>query len=155
MPFIEVHPAPGLGEMLPGWFVVPNNPFAKPEPVAMGNGVGMMLPMMASQRSRNVLLDIAQTVGRAPGERGSGPVVIHGLGAVSTEDLNPSNWSWQTWLVILGVGVLALSMSRKKRLAYKAAKHSAKAQYYAALAAAKEKHPFLPVAAYQTIAKQS
>ena len=153
MPFVDIHPAPGLGEMLPGWFVVPNNPFAERKPIAVGTGVGMMLPATASQNARNVLLDIAQRVGRPPGEKGSGPVIIHGLGAIGTEDLNPANWGWQTWLLLAGAGILLLSMTRKKRMEYKAAKHLAKAQYYESLAAARAKHPYLPVAAYQAIRK--
>lgn len=151
MPFIDIHPAPGLGEMLPGWFVVPNNPFAPPQPIGMGTGVGMILPAAASQNARNVLLDIAQTVGRAPGERGKDPVVIHGLGAFEASDLNPQNWDLPTWIFIAGAGLFLLATMRRGRLEYKAAKHAAKARYYEALSEAKKQHPTLTASAYRAM----
>lgn len=153
MPFIDVHPAPGLGEMLPGWFVVPNNPFQPREPVSVGTGVGAILPMQAqaAMQARNVLIDAARSVGRGPGEKGDGPVVIHGLGAINLQDVVPSQWSWQVWAAVIAGALILLSMTRKNRLAYKAAKHAAKAQYYEALAAAKSRSPVLPVYAYRSI----
>jgi len=44
MPFLHLHPAPGLGELMPGWFVVPQNPIAPdytalvPTPQAKAHG---------------------------------------------------------------------------------------------------------------------
>lgn len=38
------HPAPGLGVMLPGWFVVPNNPFEPPVPVAYQPTLRELMP---------------------------------------------------------------------------------------------------------------
>lgn len=149
MPFVNVHPAPGLGEMLPGWFVVPNNPFYPNQPVGIGTGVGMVLPAMERSK-RNVLMEAAQSVGRGPSEHGGKePVVIHGVGAIDPGELNPATWDTSTWLIV-GVGAfLVLSLLRKDRREYKAAKLRAKAEYLEKLSSLKKKHPYLSVSAYE------
>jgi len=43
MAHLNIHPAPGLGELIPGWFVVPNNPFQPRQPVARTVGVGELI----------------------------------------------------------------------------------------------------------------
>ena len=153
MPFINVHPAPGLGEMLPGWYVVPNNPFQPRKPVAIGKGMGLMLPA-STPIPQNPLIDTLKTVGMPAGQTGK-VGVINGLGVIDleryAEKLDPRSWSMNTWLIIGGALLIVLLMTRKgaSRYEYKAAKAEAKAQYYSALAAAKKKHPTFIGAAYQ------
>lgn len=50
MPHISLHPAPGLGELMPGWHIVPQNPIAPdytelvPTPQARANGRTVYVP---------------------------------------------------------------------------------------------------------------
>ena len=52
MPHLSLHPAPGLGELMPGWFVVPQNPIAPdstplvPTPQARSGGKPVYIPRM-------------------------------------------------------------------------------------------------------------
>ena len=41
---IAFHPAPGLGELMPGWFVVPQNPITDTGGVTYTPGIGDILP---------------------------------------------------------------------------------------------------------------
>jgi hypothetical protein len=140
MAFLNIHPAPGLGVMLPGWWTVPNNPFSPPVPVAVAPSATQELAEeVANARPRNA---IAEAV-RAIDPRAKGPVTVHGLGAAFNLDeaLDFSRWDWTTWLIIGGAALLLLSSMRKNRLGYKAAKYQAKADYYKSIAAAKASSP--------------
>jgi hypothetical protein len=140
MAFLNIHPAPGLGVMLPGWWTVPNNPFSPPVPVGVAPSATQELAEeLANARPRNA---IAEAV-RAIDPTARGPVTVHGLGAAFNLDeaLDFSKWDWTTWLLIGGAALLLLSSMRKNRLSYKAAKYQAKADYYKSIAAAKAESP--------------
>ena len=150
MPFVNVHPAPGLGEMLPGWFVVPNNPFQPRSVVGVGKGVGMMLPA-GFVVPQNPLIDALRTVGMPAGKTAS-IGYINGIGEISLDSAWESTQSvvsgvtsfvQQHPYLSLGLGVLLLMMvtrrgSRAERLA---AKYGAKARYYEQMAQYKMRYP--------------
>ena len=150
MPFVNVHPAPGLGEMLPGWFVVPNNPFRPRAVVGVGKGVGMMLPA-GFVVPQNPLIDALRTVGMPAGKTAS-IGYINGIGEISLDSVWQSvqptvssitDFVRQHPYLSLGLGVLLLMMvtrrgTRAERLA---AKYSAKARYYEELADYKRRYP--------------
>jgi hypothetical protein len=146
MPFINVHPAPGLGELTPGWFIVPNNPFQLRQPVARTTGVGELVAAHWTL-PQNPLANQLATIGLPPGQS-SQKAVIQGLGAIDLGSefsswANPGEWTFSQWALVIGVGALFLLTMRKDRAGYKAAKLQAKADYYRALQDARSKHKTL------------
>lgn len=84
---INRHPAPGLGELQPGWFVVPQNPMQGPVSYIRGIGDilstdGFTVPQnpVAGYNAGHVL-----PIGVQPGQRGTinnKPVGVGGLGGL-------------------------------------------------------------------------
>jgi len=143
MAHLNIHPAPGLGELIPGWFVVPNNPFQPRQPVARTVGVGELVAANWTL-PQNPLANALSTIGLPPGQR-SGKAVIQGLGAIDLGSelaswANPGRWTLGQWALVIGIGALFLITMRKDRAGYKAAKLQAKADYYRALQEARLKH---------------
>lgn len=144
MAHIHRHPAPGFGELTPGWWVVPNNPFSPP--VLKGTSVGIGQLVAANWTlPQNPLANALSTVGLPPGQK-SGVGHLQGLGAINLNEqfqrwANISNWSLGQWAIVIGLGALFLITVRKDRSGYRAAKLQAKADYYRAISEAKKSHP--------------
>lgn len=118
MSHIPFHPAPGFGELMPGDFVVPQNPITMTQ-----NGIGRIARMgelMPGQFSvpQNPIVRNFQTgmqgmgtLGCAGGmgcdKGGFTGSLAGGMGEVDWEGLSPENWTSSTkWIV--GGGVLLL-----------------------------------------------
>lgn len=147
MAWVNHHVAPGLGDLLPGWFVVPQNPIAQPHELKRVESIGEFLPARLLT-PYNPLLHSLASVGRAPGERGGGKVGIMGLGEFNLSTFTGSigdavkGISGTQWAMIGGgVLLLVLLVSRPGRSQYREAVSRAKAQYRDALATAKRKYP--------------
>lgn len=147
MAWINHHPAPGLGDLLPGWFVVPQNPITQPHEMKRVESIGEFLPARL-MLPYNPLVNALATVGRASGDRGGGRVSLMGLGEFNlssiTGNIGDAFGSMDTkkWLMIGGGAlVLILLLSRPGRSQYREAVSRAKAQYRDALASAKRKYP--------------
>lgn len=77
MPFIYTHPAPGFGDLLPGWFVVPQNPILDamgipPTPVAKVQSMGELLPGKFVVPQNPLIGQLAAGVMVGPGGKGTG-----------------------------------------------------------------------------------
>jgi hypothetical protein len=148
MAWINHHPAPGFGDLLPGWFVVPQNPITQPHEMKRVQGVGEFLPARLLT-PYNPLLDSLRTVGRPAGSVGGGKVgLMGGLGEFNLSDITGDigdavkGISTTQWLMIGGaVLVLVVLVSRPGRSQYREAVARAKEQYRSAVAAAKRKYP--------------
>jgi len=131
----NVHPAPGLGALVPGFFVVPQNPIDDANGGGM-RGVGYIPhigELLAAQFDvpQNPLRTNALAkspfgcgCGGGCGGKGAscscGQVSINGIGALSFPDLGNLNFSpsaiiggtagMSTYLVLAGAGLLAMSL---------------------------------------------
>jgi hypothetical protein len=147
MAWITHHPAPGFGDLLPGWFVVPQNPITQPHEMKRVQSVGEFLPARLLT-PYNPLVNALQTVGRAPGDKGGGKVGLMGLGEFNlsafTGNIGDTFKSLSTtqWIMI-GGGVLVVLMllARPGKSEYQSAVRRAKEQYREAIAAARRKYP--------------
>ena len=145
---IPFHPAPGLGEMLPGFFVVPQNPIK----AAGGMGgiryqphVGELMPASFTVPQNPIVKNIRTgmgglATGRFMGFTGG----MSGLGEFDlssiTENFKPGEWSTQTWLMIAGAGILLIMMARPGQSQYKAAMSQARADYQKSVAGIRSKY---------------
>jgi len=94
---IPVHPAPGLGDLLPGWFVVPQNPIrdagtpVKANVTAKAGGavvkvpsMGELMPGMFTVPQNPLRQALASPPGTGvPGTKGLGCGTCHGMGDAS------------------------------------------------------------------------
>jgi hypothetical protein len=155
MAHINYHPAPGLGDLLPGFFVVPQNPIMAAEQAAVGNPVQTTrVPQMGElvrasfTVPQNPLLNALATVGRPPGMAGlacpycDDAVALNGLGEFSLGGAFGSlTQNWQTWAMVGGGLLLVmLLMGRGNKSAYKSELSAAKADYYKRVQGAKTKY---------------
>lgn len=163
MSHVPFHPAPGMGDLLPGYFVVPNNPItsAAGGPGATGVGrvahIGELMPA-SFVVPENPLMNALATVGRGPASQkslggcgctglgcGCGDrMSLSGLGEFNldsiTQNLNPTQWSGTTIAMVAGGALLLLLMMRPGKSAYQSAVYQAKSDYKKALATAKSKY---------------
>jgi len=155
MAHIGYHPSPGLGDLLPGFFVVPQNPITMAEQEAMGKPMHTTrVPHMGElvrasfTVPQNPLLNALATVGRAPGMAGlacpycEDMVSLSGLGEFSLGDAFGSLASnWQMWAALGGGLLLIMFLSgRGNKSAYKSELSAAKSDYYKRGAGAKTKY---------------
>ena len=155
MAHIGYHPAPGLGDLLPGFFVVPQNPIMAAEQSAAGQPVqATRVPQMGElvrasfTVPQNPLLNALATVGRPPGMAGlacpycDDNVALSGLGDFSLEGaMSGFASNWQTWAMVGGGLLLVLFLSgRGNKSAYKSEVAAAKADYYKRVQGAKTKY---------------
>lgn len=147
MAWINHHPAPGFGDLLPGWFVVPQNPITQPHQMKRVQSVGEFLPARLLT-PYNPLLNSLRTVGRPAGDVGGGRVGLMGMGEFNLSTFTGNigdavkGISTTQWLMIGGaVVVLVVLLSRPGRSQYREAVGRAKEQYRSAIAAAKRKYP--------------
>lgn len=131
------HPAPGLGELLPGFFVVPQNPItAARQGVGYIPRMGELLPASFTVPQNPIVKNFHSNMGglggcptgNCGGFTGAlaGPV---GMGELDMSDFNPSNWTMNTWMIAGGVAILLILMSRPGGSEYKAAMSQARADY--------------------------
>jgi hypothetical protein len=122
MAFTNFHPAPGLGELMPGDYVVPQNPItAAQKGVKYIARVGELLPGQFSIPENPIVRNFRTgmqgmgTLGCAglgcdrAGFTGSLAGGSMSLGELDLTDLDPANWSSTTkWLAIGGLVLLIL-----------------------------------------------
>ena len=152
MSHIHRHPAPGLGELIPGWWNVPNNPFNQPTVKSVRPSVGELV-RTNWVLPQNPLANSLSTVGLPAGQK-SGRGVLQGLGQININEFlqdwaDPSSWTLGQWALVVGIGAVLLVTMRKDSSAYRAAKLQAKADYHRAIAEAKSKSPTLAYRAYE------
>jgi hypothetical protein len=156
-----------MGDLLPGYFVVPNNPItsAAGGPGATGIGrvahVGELMPA-SFVVPENPLMNALVTVGRGPASQkslsglgggcgctglgcGCGDrMSLSGLGEFNmdsvTQNLNPANWSATTMAMVGGGVLLLILMMRPGGSEYKAAVTRAKADYQSTIASIRKKY---------------
>lgn len=146
MSHIHRHPAPGFGELMRGWWVVPNNPFQQNTVKGRVVGTGELVSAYWTL-PQNPLANALSTVGLPSGER-SRTATIQGLGSIDltqvlSEWSNPAQWTATQWAIVAGIGLLLLMTMRKDRTAFRAAKYRAKADYLQAVSEARKKSPTL------------
>ena len=125
MAFTNIHPAPGLGELMPGFYVVPQNPITMAQ-TGMGYSprMGDLLPA-AFTVPQNPIVNNFQTGMQGMGTMGCAPGSKCGMGfmgslagmgegeseiALDPTAVLPSTWDKSTmWIVIAGAFVLLLS----------------------------------------------
>lgn len=147
MSHIPFHPAPGFGELMPGDYVVPQNPIS-----AAQKGIGYIarmgelmpgqfsVPQNPIRRNFETGMQGMGTMGcvglgcSAAGFTGSlagGSLAGMGnLGEVDWEGLNPSNWSTTTKWVVAGGLLLAVLMYRPDKRGMRAELAKAKKDIY-------------------------
>lgn len=143
MNHIGIHPAPGIGDMLPGWWAVPQNPItaaaAKYNP-----RMGELLPGSFVVPQNPILASLSHGVNNSSMGCASCQYTRNNMGMGDLgyfDSWSPTAWTWQEWATV-GVGVLlVLSMLRPGQSQYKAAVSSAKDQYRKAVASARAKYP--------------
>lgn len=153
MAHLPFHPAPGLGELLPGFFVVPQNPItAAVKGTQYIPHVGELLPASFSV-PQNPIVKTFQTnmngLGACPrGNCGgftgalAGATLpgMSGLGEMDMSSFNPGNWSTATWALVAAGGIVLLMMSRPGKSAYQAAMAQARADYQKQVAGIRSKY---------------
>lgn len=134
---LPFHPAPGIGELLPGFFVVPQNPIRD----ASGMGgvkyqphIGELLPASFNVPQNPIVKNIQTGMGGLArgGFEGFTAGMAGGMSGLGEFDLSsfiPSQWSKTTWMIVAGVGVMLIMMSRPGKSAYQAAMAQARADY--------------------------
>jgi len=65
---------------------------------------------------------------------------MEGLGEFDLSTFNPSQWSKTTWMIVGGVGILLVMMSRPGKSAYQAAMSQARADYSKSVATIRGKY---------------
>ncbi len=146
---INGHPAPGFGELIPGSYVVPQNPITMAESgVRYVNRMGELLPGAFSV-PQNPIIRNFQTGMQGMGTMGcvglgcdGGGFMgsLAGMGEIDLSTFSPSGWSTQTWWIIGGAAVLLVLMMRPGGGEYKAALSQAKTDYVKAVAGVKRKY---------------
>lgn len=135
------HPAPGIGNLMPGWWTLPQNPIV---PARYQARMGELLPGTFVVPQNPIVKTLSTGVnsasmGCASCQYRSANMGLGNLGYFDT--MTPSTWGWMEWATI-GVGaVLVLSMMRPGKTEYKAAVTSAKETYRKAIAGARAKYP--------------
>ena len=152
MPYLSFHPAPGVGDLLPGWFVVPQNPI---KPVTMQQNMGDFLPAQFAVpqnpiNNNAILKTLAVGVNtaamgcascqyRAANLNGMGGLGLGDLGYFTSFD--PTTWGMAEWATI-GIGAFILfGAFRPSGSEYQKAVAAAKAQYRDAVTKAKTRYP--------------
>ena len=145
---IPFHPAPGIGELLPGFFVVPQNPIRD----AMGMSgvryqphIGELMPASFTVPQNPIVKNIQTGMGGLAQGRFMGFTSgMAGLGEFDlssiTDSFKPGEWSTQTWMMIAGAGIIAIMMMRPGGSQYKAAMSQAKADYSKSVAGIRSKY---------------
>ena len=141
---ITRHPAPGIGDILPGWFAVPQNPLV---PAKYHQSIGELLAATFVV-PQNPIMDAntSNSVGKPAQCSTCGPVIsgggVSGLGSLGMfESFDPRTWGMLEWAVVAGGGLLVLSMLRPGRSAYREELSRAKAAYRDTVAKVKRKYP--------------
>lgn len=125
--------APGFGDILPGNFVVPQNPISHPMAGVRIPHVGELMPARFAEPENPLLNALA---GRTmPGSGGCGSCA-GGMGALDLSSItgSVSSWAssqpWTTWAVIgaAAVGVFMLMGRGSSRTAYQREKREAMAR---------------------------
>lgn len=149
---IGIHPAPGFGELLPGFFVVPHNPIVQASYVPR---IGELLPAKFSMPENPIIRALAGDNGLRPtgprqvsvsalgqcgciaGKCGMGceQLGMSGLGMGDLGTMIASTWPW------LAIGVLLLFVGgRPSGSEYRAARMKARAKYLTELAELRRKY---------------
>jgi len=167
MPMISYHPAPGLGDLLPGFFAVPQNPFDRAvHGITQIPHVGELLAarwtIPENPLARMVVMGPApHCLCSGPGcGIGCGPNGVSGLGGIediwtTIKNTASTAWAtaktavggiagggWQTYALI-GGGLLVvyfLTSRGKGRSPYRQAVSEARKKYTAAVAGAKARY---------------
>lgn len=145
MASIDFHPAPGLGELLPGFFIVPQNPIEPdftelvPTPQAMSGGrpvyiahAGELMPASFPVPQNPLVKELSGLgvlgcggcgagCGCAGAHPMSGLAGLEGLGAFSLSDITSNvQQNWVTYAVIGGAALLLFmggkEVSRRRRV---------------------------------------
>jgi len=155
MAHIGYHPAPGLGDLLPGFFVVPQNPILAAEQAQAGQPLTTRrIPQMGELVRasfvvpQNPLINALATVGKPAGVSGlscgacDDTVTLSGLGEFSLGEIGSSiAANWQTYAMIGGGLLLVMFlMGRGNKSAYRSELAAAKSDYYKRVGAAKSKY---------------
>lgn len=165
MSMIAYHPAPGLGLMLPGWFVVPNNPLQARQAVAYQPTLGEIMPARFVVPENPLLR--ALSLGAAPkclcSSMGCGMgCPTHGMaglpevweqvkgtatgvwntvtGAVTGAVSGVTGLGNWTTYALLGGGALVLYMVFARGGGYRSAARKARQEYRAKIAGLKQQH---------------
>ncbi len=130
MSMIQYHPAPGLGDLLPGFFVVPQNPITDAQGVTYVPRIGEILPgsyAVPQNPIKDYMAGRLNLIGREPGVPGKVNGKLSGcgcggscggcggLGDISTDiskfttDLTAGNFSQAIQDSIIGVPVWAIA----------------------------------------------
>jgi hypothetical protein len=148
MTHLNFHPAPGIGELLPGWWSVPQNPIV---PRRYQPSIGELLPgrFTIPQNPIKATLRMGVNnaamgcVGCAAQDRYLSQQGLGGLGMFNSynpfDATNP--WGITEWAIAGGGLLLVLMMLRPGQSAYKAAVSTAKQQYREAVTRARAKYP--------------
>jgi hypothetical protein len=127
MAFTNFHPAPGFGQLMPGDFVVPQNPISRAERgVGYVARMGELLPGSFSVPQNPIVRNFQTgmqgmgTMGCAGGMGCEGAGFtgsLAGLGEISLPSIdlasfNPSTWDKTTWYMVGGGVLLLLLMMR-------------------------------------------
>ena len=152
MPMINFHPSPGLGELLPGWFIVPQNPIT----AAMGvRPVLGRVPKMGElvrahwTLPQNPLINSLATVGKPYGMSSlncagcDDRVSLGSLGEFNLSDLTNSLSQNKTLLLWGGAALILflILMSRPGKSAYQQAMSEAKESYRKRVSEIKRRYP--------------
>ena len=160
MSMIAYHPAPGLGLMLPGWFVVPNNPFEARQAIGYQPTLGEIMPARFAVPENPLLR--ALSLGAAPkclcSSMGCGMgCPTHGMAGLpemweQVKSTATGAWStvtgavsgalaggWTTY-ALLGGGALVLYMMLARGGGYRSAARRARQEYRAKIAGLKAQH---------------
>lgn len=87
---IPFHPAPGLGDLLPGFFVVPQNPITgRAAPTAYIPGVGDIMPG-SFPVPQNPVKDYAMGQTKMIGQQSGTGYGVHGIGSGTPDTINSS-----------------------------------------------------------------
>jgi hypothetical protein len=164
MAFTNVHPAPGVGELMNGFFVVPQNPITMAQTgIGYFPKMGDLLPGAFSVPQNPIVKNFASsmqglgTMGCAPGTNCgggfTGALAGVGMGELDLSQIStPSAWSTSTWAIV-GVGaLLLLSSIRPGRSQKRAEEASAKAAYLKRRADIKGRYSTVGARAYKRIA---
>lgn len=128
MSMISYHPAPGLGDLLPGFFVVPQNPIADAQGVTYVPRIGEILPgsyAVPQNPIKDYMSGRLNLIGREPGVPGKVNGVsgcgcggscggCGGLGDISTDfskfttDITSGNFTQALQDSIVGIPVWAI-----------------------------------------------
>lgn len=161
MSHIGIHPAPGLGDMVPGWFVIPNNPIRDGQS-ATGVGyiphIGELIPAKFGIPENPIIRGLAGC-GMGYCGNNNAPNAQLGMGAwyndlwssvessasnlkaqVDTAIPQTADWPWYYWAGVVGVAVVAIQLLTPGGTAYSSARREARAKYKAEVAGLRAKY---------------